>query len=218
MDTNHDGKPDLMKFLEPVHPNAEISLDDLEPGGLHALPSGFTLTNNPMNFSDVGGHDPNRVTLFGPHSEGVAIHVSEKASGAFVKGLDLIIAIARLVQVGPPNYQRSLSVLADWWKREIANCAEFLVPEAPPRTRPEMEAHIDGCEVCQPVGQAMARAINAGSSAYRDADMADLIQRAHDNSAAAISHYQQKAAAHSMTPTHQSKPSKRKAAAEEVPA
>lgn len=79
-----------------------------------------------------------------------------------------------------------------------------------------MELHIEACGVCQPVSLAMAAAISAGSSAYRDADVADMIERAHSDQAAAIAHYEQKRAAHAGS-TPSGKPSRRKPVAE-VPA
>lgn len=112
--------------------------------------------------------------------------------------------------------------MGDYWKGLIAQCQPFAAPEPAPKTRAEMETHIDGCELCQPVSQAMALAIDAGSSAYKDEDVCEMIERAHHDQAAAIAHYLQKQAAHSMGPmtgsTPSGKPSRGKPAAEPVTA
>lgn len=213
----HDGKADLLEYLDVIHPNQEILIDDLAPGRANSLPNGFSITDNPQSLSIISP-DPNRTMLFGPVSDsGVTIRVSEKASGAFVKGIDLIVAIARLVEVGPPTYQKSLELLAKWWRAQISECSPFLVAEAPPRTRTEMELHIEACGVCQPISQAMAASISAGSTAYRDEDVRSMIERAHNDPVAAIAHYEQKRAAHAMKSTNHSKPSRRKTEVE-VPA
>lgn len=202
----HNGNIDLQKRLELIHPNQEFLLEDLAPGGRHALP-GFVITDNPQSLSIISP-DPNRTMMFGPVSEaGVALRVVERAGGLYVRGIDLIVAIGRLLEVGPPVWQRSLFVLADWWKKEIAGCQPFLVPEAPPQGRAEMEAHVDTCGVCQPVSQAMVASINAGSSAYRDEDVREMIERAHADPAAAVEFYERRRAAQGMVPTTTSTPS-----------
>ena len=104
--------------------------------------------------------------------------------------------------------------MGDYWKGLIAQCQPFAAPEPAPKTRTEMEAHVDGCEVCQPVSQAMAASISAGSSAYQDSDVREMIERAHDNPASAIQFYEQRRASQSMVPltgsTPAGKPSRRK--------
>lgn len=207
----HDGRPELITFIETLGWNAEPSLESLHP----RWPGGFAATFNPHDFSIVGGHDRSYITLFGPAGNGVTLRVIDRGGEPHVKGIDVIIAIANLLRVGPPTFQRSPVVLADWWKNQIAGCEPFEVPEPAPRTRPEMDAHIDACAVCQPVSQAMASAINAGSSAYGDEDVADMIERSHLDQVEAISHYRQKAAAHGMHAAPSSVKRSRKA---EVPA
>lgn len=149
-DIMHDGKPDLVTFIATVHANDEPSLDYLE----HALPGGFVGTYDQHDFSIVGGHDRSHIGLFGPHSgPGVTLRVIDRGGEPHVKGIDLLIAIAQLLQVGPPTFQRSPVVLADWWKGQIAQCAPFQVPEPAPKTRAEMEDHIERCATCGPVSQ-----------------------------------------------------------------
>lgn len=220
MNELHDGKIDLLKFIESIHPAKEFSPIDLEPGGAYALPSGFTITSNPFSVSTQV--DPNRLTLFGPLDTAVAVPTLDMFGGRIViRGIALLQAIARLVEVGPPVWSRRPSELSDWWKAQIAGCESFAVPELAPKTRPEMERHIEGCATCGPVSQAMAASISAGSSAYQDEDVRSMIERAHNDQAAAIAHYEQKRASHAMVPTTTSTPSgkpRRKIAAEQVPA
>mgnify|MGYP001560716599 FL=1 len=214
----HDGKNDLLKFIEIIHPNQEFSPIDLEPGGAHALPAGFTITANPFGVSTQV--DPNRLTLFGPLDTAVAIPTMDMFGGRVViRGIALLQAIARLVEVGPPVWSRRPIELSEWWKTQIAGCEPFTAPELAPKTRKEMESHIDRCELCQPVSQAMADSISAGSTAYRDSDIADMIERSHADQSAAIAHYEQKRGAHCMVPTNaEPSPAKRRRTAVEVPA
>ena len=213
-----DGKQQLIEFVSRIHPNEEISIDDLAPGRNRALPSGLSLTDNPMSFSIVNP-DPTRTTLFGPLSNiGVTVRVKERAGEVLVTGLDLLVAIARVVETGPPTHQKSAQVLANWWRAQIATCAPFDVPEPAPRDRAENEMHIEACTICQPVSMAMAASISAGSSAYKDTDVATMIEMAHADQAGAIRHYDAKRAALMATPTVSAKPSRRKTAVEQVPA
>ncbi|MEO7862301.1 MAG: hypothetical protein ABIU05_18090, partial [Nitrospirales bacterium] len=193
MNERHDGKSDLQEYVARLHPYAEILIDELGPGRTYSLPQGFEVNDNSQGFS-MTVQDPTRLTLFGPMGDaGVTVRVHEGSNGTFARGIDLIVAIARLLEVGPPVYQRSLNIQAKWWREQIAQCSPFLVLEPAPKTRSEMESHIDSCQTCGPVASAYGRAIDAGASIYRDADLSNLIALAHENQAEAVGFYDRKA-------------------------
>lgn len=213
-----DGKSQLLEYIERIHPSQEFSPIDLEPGGSYALPAGFAITSNPFAVSTQV--DPNRLTLFGPLDTAVAVPTLDMFGGRVViRGIALLQAIARLAEVGPPVWSRRPDELSEWWKKQIAGCEPFDAPEPPPKTRTEMEGHIEECATCGPVSVSMAASISAGSTAYRDEDVREMVERAHDDQQAAIEFYERRRAAHAMVPTAAStpKPSRRKTAVE-VPA
>ena len=192
-----DGKSQLLAYVARIHPAQEFSPIDLEPGGAYALPGGLTLTSNPFGVSTEV--DPDRLTLVGPFNTAVAVPTLDMFGGRVViRGIDLLQAIARSVEVGPPVWSKRPDESGEWWKTQIAGCEPFAAPEPAPKTRPEMERHIEGCAACGPVSRAMALAIDAGSSAYRDADLAAMIEMAHGDQLAAIQFYERRQAGHSM--------------------
>ncbi len=211
-----NAKQQLLEYIARIHPAQEFSPLDLEPGGAHALPGGFAITSNPFAVSTQV--DPNRLTLFGPLDTAVAVPTLEMFGGRVViRGIALLQAIARLVETGPPTWSRRAADLSEWWKKEISGCAPFEVPDPAPKNRQEMESHIESCTLCQPVSMAMAASISAGSSAYRDSDIADMVDRAHSDQGSAIQFYEQKTASLSrVLPSNPVKTRTRKVA--EVPA
>ncbi|MEO7860966.1 MAG: hypothetical protein ABIU05_11060 [Nitrospirales bacterium] len=211
----HDGKDNLMQFISTLHPHAEIYLDDLEPERQHALPPGFSITDNPQALS-IWNPDPWRTVLFGPlGDQGVPLPVRQGSRGVYVSGLNLAASLMVLVRQGPPTWERNSSAMMNYIRTEIEKCELFQVAEPAPKTRPQMDDHIEKCATCGPVASSMAAAISAGSTAYRDADVADMIERSHTDSAGAIKHYDAKRAACSIgTAASTPKPSRRRAVSE----
>jgi hypothetical protein len=215
-----DGKAQLLEYINQVHPNEEILIADLARGRRYALPNGFEVNSNPLSLS-MTVLDPDRIMVFGPiDGSGVSIRVGEKAAGSFVRGIDLIVSIAQLLKTGPPIHQRSLTVLGDWWKREIANCDPFTVPAPGPKTRAELEQHIDRDANCQRALPSFISAIDASGNPVSDAMLVEFIEKAGTDVEGAISYYTTRRNGLLGIPaTPAPKPRKRAAAVEaEVPA
>ena len=201
------GKSRLLDYLNKLHPATEILIDDLKPGARHELPPGFSATNNPLSLTI--GYDPSRFMLYGPVGDwGATLPLHEKHDGRlFIRALDLASAAMTLLRVGPPTWTRNPMAMMDYVVAQISQCDEFDAPAPEPRTREENERHIASCSVCQPVAEAMARAIDAGASLYSDAHVAELVSRAHENQVQAIEYYERKRLA--CTPVAAPKPARR---------
>jgi hypothetical protein len=180
-----DGKQQLITYLESLHPNGEYPLKDLP----RILPSGFTVTDNPQGFS-ILNPDPTRSTLFGPFGDrGVTLPLHQGTHGLYVKGLDLLVAIARVVEVGPPVWARSADVIGNWWKAQIATCAPFTAPATGPLSREDMEKFVDADPACKLVMPMFIESVNAGSGSVTDSMLREFIERAGADVAAAIQFY-----------------------------
>lgn len=189
-----DGKSQLLEYVAPIHDDQEFLPIDLEPGGVYALPSGLTLTANPLGVSTEV--DPNQLALVGPFSTVVAVPTYKSGGRIVIRGIDLLKSIGRVLEVGASLGSNRPEESGEWWKVQIASCAPFEAPEPGPKTRTQMERHIEGCATCGPVGMAMARAIDAGSTAYRDTDLASMIEMAHGDQVAAIQFYERRRVGH----------------------
>ena len=180
--TMNDGRAQLMAFAQGLHPQTEIAPCDLQPGGRYALPPGFELRIDPA-------HDES-VILFGPNDTATRVKTLIQYGGRYlVRGIDLLRALAVLMRVGEPVWEKSLDTQAIYWRELLATAPPFTIPAPAPMTRAEMERHINTCDQCQPVAVAYGNAIDSGASLTSDAHVKMMIDKAHADPAGAVAHY-----------------------------
>lgn len=175
-----DGKAALLAYVNRLHPRAEISLTELQPGGSCELPPGFSVTNNPHNLA-IANPNPWASVLFGPTGDtGVLLNVRSGSRGPWVSGLDLVASIMTLLRVGPPVWDRNPNAMYVYCCEQLSQCAPFTA-EPLIQTREQMEVHASTCPQCQPVFEVLKAAVNLGSGRTKDADLRELIERAHED-------------------------------------
>jgi len=180
--TMNDGRAQLMAFAQGLHPQMEIAPCDLQVGGRHALPSGFEAHLDPA-------HDE-WIRVFGPHDTATRVKTLIQYGGRYlVRGIDLLRALAVLMRVGEPVWEKSLDTQAIYWRELLATAPPFTIPTPAPMTRAEMECHINTCDQCKPVAAAYGEAIDSGASITNDAHVTAMIERAHANQADAVQYY-----------------------------
>ena len=178
----NDGHAQLMAFAHTIHPQMEIAPCDLKPGGRYALPPGFELHLDPA-------HDES-VIVFGPHDASARIKTLVQYGGRYlIRGLDLLRGLATALRAGEPVWEKSLDTQANYWRALLATAAPFTIPAPQPRTRIQMEQHINSCDVCKPVSIAYGKAVDSGASITNDAHVTAMIDKAHADPAAATAHY-----------------------------
>jgi len=171
-----DGREALYHFIDQLHPNEEhtpVAIQEM-------LPAGFSIAMN----------DPDEVTLHGPMGS-IRIPTLERWGGPFrIKGLSLLKAVARVLEQGPPDWDRSSERQAMFWRAAIRNAGPFLVePKDPFPTRASMENHIEGCHVCEPSNKLLIEAISHGSHRYSDAHLRELIEKSHEDQESSVRFY-----------------------------
>ena len=180
--TTNDGHTQLMAFAQGLHPQMEIAPCDLQPGGRYALPPGFE-----AHLDDA--HDE-WIRVFGPHDTATRVKTLIQYGGRYlVRGIDLLRALAVLMRVGEPVWEKSLDTQAIYWRELLATAPPFTIPAPAPMTRAEMERHINTCDQCQPVAVAYGNAIDSGASLTSDAHVKMMIDKAHADSAGAVAYY-----------------------------
>lgn len=178
----NDGKAQLMDYVQGLHPQMEYTPCDLQPGGRYALPTGFEL------HLDVA-HDE-WVRLFGPGDASTRVKTLVQYGGRYlIRSLDLLQALAVVLRVGPPVWERSLDVQADYWRNLLATVPTFSIPAPAPMSRIEMERHVDHDANCQRVLPAFTEAASVTGRLVSDADLREFIARATTDPENAIVYY-----------------------------
>lgn len=180
--TMNDGRAQLMAFAHTIHPQMEMAPCDLQPGGLHALPPGFEIHIDPA-------HDES-IRLFGPGDTATRVRTLTQYGGRYlIRGIDLLRALAVLMRVGEPVWEKSLDTQAIYWRELLATAAPFTIPAPQPMNRLELEQFIDVDPACQRAISAFTESVNVSGRLVSDTDLRAFIARATDNPDAAIVYY-----------------------------